>query len=128
MKALLDTHAILWTLADDGRLGKKARSIVKGAVPGALAISDISLLEIALLVDRGRVTLDGSLRGLLDEVSSCFRVLPIEPAVAEKSMALELEQADPFDRVIAATACHHRLTLVTRDKRLVKSREFETVW
>lgn len=128
MKALLDTHAILWTLADDARLGKKARSIVKGAVPGALAISDISLLEIALLVDRGRVTLDGSLRGLLDEVSSCFRVLPIEPAVAEKSMALELEQADPFDRVIAATACHHRLTLVTRDKRLVKSREFETVW
>lgn len=128
MKALLDTHAILWTLADDARLGKKARSIVKGAVPGALAISDISLLEIALLVDRGRVTLDGSLRGLLDEVSSCFRVLPIEPAVAEKSMALQLEQADPFDRVIAATACHHRLTLVTRDKRLVKSREFETVW
>ena len=128
MRALLDTHAILWALADDARLGKNARSLVKNATAGALAISDISLLEIALLVHRGRVTLDGSLRALLEEVSASFRVLPIEPAVAEKSKALQFEHADPFDRVIAATASHHRLTLVTQDKRFVKAREFETVW
>jgi PIN domain nuclease of toxin-antitoxin system len=128
MNLLLDTHAVLWTLADDPRLGKKAYKLVKQAKPGMLAMSDVTLLEIALLVNRGRFSLEGSLRTLLDEACAAFRVLPIEPAIAVKSMEFELDQADPFDRIIAATAWHHRMALLTRDARLTRCPEIETVW
>lgn len=125
---LLDTHAALWALTDDARLGKKARNAIKKSPPDHLAISDMTLLEIALLADRGRITLAGSLSTLLEEVAGSFRVLAVNPAVAEKAMSLALDQADPFDRVIAATAWHSKRTLLTRDRRLAACTEIRTLW
>ncbi|HMP89228.1 MAG TPA: hypothetical protein PJ991_03455 [Kiritimatiellia bacterium] len=84
MNVLLDTHAILWTLADDARLCDSARNLVNKSDPGTLAISDMSFLEIALLADRGRITLAGSLRVLIDEVASLFRVLSLNPGLRKK--------------------------------------------
>lgn len=128
MKVLLDTHAVLWALANDPRLGKGARKMIVQAEADDLAISDITLLEIALLAQRGRITLSGSLGKLLDEVAGAFRVLAISPAIAELAMALRLKQADPFDRVIAASALHHKLLLLSRDRHLAASREVKTLW
>ncbi|HMP73607.1 MAG TPA: type II toxin-antitoxin system VapC family toxin [Kiritimatiellia bacterium] len=128
MSLLLDTHAVLWTLCDDPRLGKNARKILKASTEKDLFISDMSLLEIALLADRGRITLSGTLQALLGEIASACRVLPINPAIAAKAISLKLNQSDPFDRVIAATAWHHDLILVTRDARLTECREIKTRW
>lgn len=128
MTVLLDTHAVLWALADDPRLGKKARKMIKDTEPDRLAISDMTLLEIALLAERGRITLSGTLRTLLDEVVSAFRVLAINPAIAGKAMAMKLGHADPFDRVIAATAWQHKMILLTRDRRLAACPDIKTLW
>ncbi len=128
MKVLLDTHAVLWALANDPRLGKGARRIIEQAEEGDLAISDMTLLEIALLSKRGRITLSGSLGELLDEVAGAFRILAISPAIAELAMTLRLKQADPFDRVIAASALHHELLLLSRDRHLAASRQVNTLW
>lgn len=128
MKYLLDTHAVLWALADDSRLGKKARKAIEQADPSDLVISDITLLEIAMLANRGRITLADSLGRFLAEVAGAFRVLPINPAIAEIATTLRLEQSDPFDRVIAASARHHKLRLLSRDRHLAACRDVETVW
>lgn len=128
MTFLLDTHAVLWALCDDLRLGPKAKKICREATPDDLTISDMTLLEIALLADRGRISLAGPLPTLLGEVASVFRVLSINPSIAVKAMALTLDQADPFDRIIAATAWHHNLVLLTRDRRLAACPEIKTRW
>lgn len=128
MIVLLDTHAVLWALTDDPRLGKKARKTIKETAPDHLAISDMTLLEIALLAERGRISLSGTLRTLLEEVASVFRVLAINPAIAGKAMTLKLNHADPFDRVIAATAWHHKMVLLTRDRQLADCPDIKTLW
>jgi PIN domain nuclease of toxin-antitoxin system len=128
VKFLLDTHAALWALSDDTRLGAKVRETIMQAHPDCLAMSDISLLEISLLAERGRIKLTGSLVELLDAVADAFRILPINAAIAASVTELKLEQADPFDRIIAATARYHQLTLMTRDRRLQGCPDLATLW
>jgi PIN domain nuclease of toxin-antitoxin system len=128
VNVLLDTHAVLWALTDDPRLGKKARKTINETGPDNLAISDMTLLEIALLTDRGRISLSGTRKILLEEVATAFRVLSINPAIAGKAMTLNVEHADPFDRVIAATAWHHKMILLTRDRHLTACPDIRTLW
>jgi len=69
-----------------------------------LAISDISLLELATLASKGRIELHISLESFLREVEARFVVLPISGRACV--LALELPPAypkDPADRIIGAT-------------------------
>ena len=126
--ALMDTHAILWAVEDDPRLGSNCRGVIESSGEGELAISDISLLEIAMLIKKGRITVKRSASGFLGDVSSAFRTLSIDAYVAAEAVELDLPQGDPFDRVIVATARRHSLRLLTNDMQITRSRLVETVW
>jgi len=126
--ALLDTHAILWCVAAPASLGKKARAFISRAGEGDLAISDISLLEIAMLLKKGRVRIAGSAEGFLRELSSKFRVLPVDAEIAGDAVDLALTQGDPFDRVIVACARAHRLALLTKDAAIARSGLVPVIW
>lgn len=94
-------------------------SLVRGE---PLAVSAISLVEIAMLAGRGRLAIKGYLRELFEciENDPAIRILPLTPRIALEAAALR-PLGDPADRVIAATANVEDLRLVTSDQRIIVS-------
>lgn len=128
MKACLDTHAVLWSIADDPRLGPKARGLITHSKRFDLIISDIVLLEISYLSAKGRIEDADGIDTLLAKVAESFRVVPISPEIARLALELDLPHGDPFDRVIAATAKVHAIPLLTRDRSITNSGTVTTLW
>lgn len=128
MKYLLDTHAAIWLLEGNAKLGKKAKRALTGETEDSVAISDISLLEIAMLQRRGVVQLLPNLEDGLATFTEHLTVLPIDAKVAADAIEVALPHKDPFDRVIVATARVHRLTLLTKDEQIVAAQVVPTLW
>ncbi len=128
MKYLLDTHAAVWLLEGSEQLSDVVANALKAETKDAVALADISLLEIAMLGTRGKIELVPSLSSALREIAGCFTVLPINAAIAADAVEVALPQKDPFDRLIAATARHHKLTLVTMDSQIAHSDVVKTLW
>ncbi len=128
---LLDTHIVVWLALDVTRLSKKAIGAIHRARAdeGGLAISAVTLFELAQLVTRKRISFDLSLPALLDEVEARFVVKPLTGRIA--AMTAELPASfpgDPADRIIAATALSEGLELVTADERMRQSKAVKTIW
>ncbi len=128
VKACLDTHAVLWSMAGDARLGKSALQLISSASRAELVISDMVLLEVSYLCAKGRIEDADGIEVLLAKIGMSFRVIPISPEIAYLALALDLPHGDPFDRVITATAKIHRIPLLTRDRAITDSGVVETVW
>lgn len=128
---LVDTHVVAWLAFDQGQLSGKARTAIDDARENGdgLAISDITLLELATLATKGRIHLAISLESFLREVENRFVVLPITGRACVR--ALELPAAyprDPADRIIGATALVEGLTLLTADRDIRRSKALHTIW
>ena len=93
-----------------------------------IAVSDMSLLEIAMLGTGERSPLTGSLEEFFQVLTShpAFQILPLTPEIALDAASLP-GLRDPADRAIAATARVHRLRLVTSDQRIIASGLVPTV-
>lgn len=128
MKACLDTHAVLWCLMDDPKLGPMARNLISSSARTDLIISDIVLLEVASLISKGRIRYKGGAGTLLEKIGNSFRVVSIDSQIAEMALKLDLPHGDPFDRVISATAKIHGIPLITRDRQITESGELATIW
>ena len=128
VKACLDTHAVLWSLADDPRLGAKTREIIARSNRSELVISDIVFIEVAYLHDKGRIESEDGLDALLAKISDSFLVVPITGEIASIAVSLDLAHGDPFDRVISATAITHGIPLLTRDRKITVCDTVLTLW
>jgi len=128
---LVDTHVVAWLALDQHKISRRARTAIDGARENAegLAISDITLLELATLQNEGRIRLDISLESFLEEVESRFVVLPISARACARAMALPATYPkDPADRIIGATALVEGLSLLTADREIQRSKAVPTIW
>ena len=123
MRALLDTHVLLWWLDDPARLSAAQRDVVLSAgTESPLLVSDISLWEVATLHSLGRIRLATPLREWLDKAVAppLVQRQGISPAVAAEVAALpDSFHRDPADRILVATARVLGATLLTQDRRIV---------
>jgi PIN domain nuclease of toxin-antitoxin system len=128
---LLDTHVVLWLAFAQEKISEPAKAAVDEARKNAegVAISGISLLELATLAKKRRIDLDISLENFLVEVESRFVVLPISARICAQAMALPRTfPQDPADRIICATALVEGVALVTADREMRRSRAVRIVW
>ena len=122
---------MVWLAFEQDQLSRKARAAIDDTRKNgsALAISDITLLELATLASKDRIHLDISLETFLQEVESRFLVLPMNGRVCARAASLpKTYPTDPADRIIAATALVEGLHLVTADRQIRKSKAVQTVW
>ena len=128
---LVDTHVVVWLALDQTQISKNARAAIDDARRNGdgLAISDITLLELATLSSKGRIRLDISLESFLSEVEARFIVLPISGRACVRALGLPAAYPkDPADRIIGATALVEGLSLLTADRAIRRSRALHTIW
>ncbi len=115
MRLLLDTHVVLWALADDRGLAEEARAaIVDGS--NAVYVSAASAWEMAIKKALGKLRAPDDLEQQL--VSHRFQPLDVNVGHGLAVEGLPLHHRDPFDRLLVAQARVEGLTIVTRDSRL----------
>ena len=128
VRLLLDTHIWLWSLLEPARLTKR----VVGALTNdenELWLSPISLWELLVLVEKGRVSLSLDVE---EWVERALATLPLKEAPITNEIAMEtgrilLAHRDPADRFLVATANVFELTLVTADERLLTAKAVPTL-
>ncbi len=128
---LVDTHVVLWLALEPERVSKNAEAAIDNARKNGdgLAVCGITLLEIATVYRKGRVSLEVGLESFLREVEEQFVVLPISARACARTLTLPASYPkDPADRVIGATALVEGMALVTADAGIRRARVVRTVW
>ena len=128
---LLDTHVVLWLAGDHHRISPRAQKAIQEAraKEQGLAVSGMTLLEIARLASYGQIHLNPNLETFLSDVESRFTVLPITGRIAIQAFSLPPSYPkDRVDRVLGATALIEDLPLITADKEIRSSRAVPTIW
>lgn len=120
---ILDTCALIFDALTPERLTVRAKKAMdKAEHKNKLFCCDISLWEVAMLIQKKRLDPGVEVPIFLQLMLSarCIQVLPINLEIAAISCGPVLHHhGDPADRLIAATAIHHRAQLITSDKKLL---------
>jgi PIN domain nuclease of toxin-antitoxin system len=129
---LLDTHVLIWWIASDPGLSKKASGLIKHELAeGEILVSSISAWEIAMLVERDRLLLGMDVAAWLALVTQIprLRFVPVDMQIALDSVTLPGGfHKDPADRMIVATARKLGIALITKDEKIRAYRHVKTQW
>jgi PIN domain nuclease of toxin-antitoxin system len=124
LRLLLDTHIILWSAAEPEKLSQNITEELKND-SNELWFSPISVWEILLLAEKGRISLGSDVEKSVREI---FRKIPLNEATLNQEVAIQsrfvrLPHQDPADRFLAATAIVYDFTLVTADSRIISAED-----
>ena len=129
MRLLLDTHALLWALAEPNRLSPRASELIRGAA-NVVLVSPASAWEIATKLRLGK--LDGARRIVAAYAAHLATLrateLPIRTGHALTAGSLVSDHRDPFDRMLAAQAIDEGVPLLTDDPAFRSFADLETIW
>lgn len=128
---VIDTHIAIWRLTEPQNLSVAAESAVDAAeATGIVFVSAITIVELVYLTEKNKIPADvlDLLRNALDDPSTAYRLAGLTRSVSD-SVALipRLTVPDMPDRIIAATALHLNLPLVTADHQIQAS-GVQTIW
>lgn len=126
-----DTHALIWALTRPRALGKRAARVFRRAQRGLdeIHVSSLSIFEILQLFERGRLKSPLDWRGWVEALDQTPGLV-VEPLTIEDvAYARGLQAlADPFDRLIVATAQRLDAPMVTKDEGIGESGFVEALW
>ena len=128
---VLDTHTVIWYVCEPDKLGKTGAEVIDAAWSSGdfLYVSAISLVEIIYLEEKRRIP-KGSIDAILEVLTNenGFVIIPLDAVVAQAIQEIpRVDVPDMPDRIIAATAIHLNLPLISRDKK-IRSSKVKTVW
>jgi PIN domain nuclease of toxin-antitoxin system len=133
MSALVaDTHALIWYLREPNRLSAPALAALRQAASAGdpIYVASISLVEVCYLVEKGRLP-EAALQRLddaVDNVTTNLVSIPLDITIARAVTHIPRGIVpDMPDRIIAATALHLNVPLVTRDRKILAA-QITTIW
>ncbi len=112
MRLIPDTHAVLWLLADDPRLGGKARGLLESG-RHTILLSAVVALEISIKVPLGKLEVPGNVSEVM--IAAGAHELPITLEHADAVQELPLHHRDPFDRLLIAQAMVEDAVVISAD-------------
>ena len=129
---VLDTHALIWWVNGDAQVSDPARTAIERAQKGGrVLVSAISIWEIVMLVERGRIALAMDLDQWLSAVQDLdgVEVMPVSAQVAMQSATLPGDfHKDPADRMIVALARELNAPVITADQKIQQYAHVRWVW
>jgi len=132
IRAIADTHALIWYLFDDKRLSRPAKQFMDNAAKNGeqIGFSAISVIEIVYLVEKEKIKPE-TLERLLEatETSDAALVeIPVTGQIANKIRSVSRESIpDMPDRIIAATGLSLNIPIISRDGK-IKVSKIKTIW
>ncbi len=132
IKAVADTHALIWYLFDDARLSAAAGALIDAAVESSdeIGVSAITPIETIYLVEKGRIPAEALRRMIADLESpeSVFVEIPVDLKVTSALVHIARAQTpDMPDRIVAATALALGVPVISRDPD-VRVPGMATIW
>jgi PIN domain nuclease of toxin-antitoxin system len=123
-KIVLDTHILIWSLLTPDNLANETKQIISEAQNNNnLFISSISLWEIAMLIERKRISLYERSSNFLNSITNIdgLNIIQINANIATESVALPGNfSSDPADCIIIASTRELAGTLITRDNKIIE--------
>lgn len=132
IELILDTHALVWYLANSPRLSSAGLQAIKASISrgGQLGLSTMTLVEILYLEEKSRIHA-GSLAAIVNELRSPGGALvevPLSGDIVQAMRGISRSSVPELpDRVIAATASYLSIPLVTADTE-IRSSGIHTIW
>lgn len=132
LDAVTDTHGLIWYLEDSPRLGSGAREVFSACDRGEIVVyvPTICLVEIIYLQEKGRIPSDlkAQLDAALQAGTTGLILAALTSEVVDAVTGVPRSDVpDMPDRIIAATALHLGLPVISRD-RMIQLSALETVW
>lgn len=129
---VLDTSVLVWWVSDPEHLSNRTRRMIaREKKINGISVSSISIWEICLLVQKGRLRLSMDVGTWIEKIEQLplLQFVPVDNRIAQHSVDLpEPFHADPADRMIVATARVLGATLVTSDRKILRYPHVQTVW
>ncbi|MBI1745474.1 MAG: PIN domain-containing protein [Acidobacteria bacterium] len=128
---VIDTHALLWYLTADPRLGPQARSALQNP-DHEIIIPAIVLAEALFIVEHGKSP--AAIAHLWDFVLRSRNVTfyPLDLSVLKKTEALknipEMHDRQIVGTILVLQETHAELVLLTKDERITQSGLVKTAW
>jgi PIN domain nuclease of toxin-antitoxin system len=119
---VLDTHIFVWFLSKDSKLSyEDVKKLNQAMQNEEIALSSISIWEIAMLHERNKIFLTQPFDAWIDEATENIKIINLNRAIASDSAQLpDCNHKDPADRFIISTARVYNAKLMTRDSKIIE--------
>lgn len=118
MKLLLDTHALIWLISGDNRLGEQAKEAFLNS-DNKLYFSKASLWEMTIKISLGKLVLSENWLAAIEKemISNGIQWLEIEIDHCKTLADLPFHHRDPFDRLLISQAISEAMTIISIDSQ-----------